>query len=210
MSSSTTRTPRPLPSWLMALCSTAAVTHLLLMGLFALAANSGPWPVPPPINGVWPADGPAFASSISANFTYPYYLKPLRMTHNYHFASNRPAAVATYFEAHLKDEAGNVTVLKFPDEKANAWVRHRQELLAQNLAQDERLPPLGGQQVGKQPEIDVWDPDGPFKVRLRSGTAEELKLNRVQQYDQPSAWTKAVSQSYATICCASTRPFPWN
>ena len=198
MSSAPTRSTRPLPKWLMVLCSTAAVVHLSLMGLFALAASSGPWPVPPPFGGESPVDGPAFATSISVNFTLPYYLKPLRMTHNYHFASNRPAPYAVYFEAHLKDEAGKVTILKFPDEKANGWVRHRQELLAQNLAQDQRLPPRGTQPVaeaGKLPKFEVWEPEGRFKLMLKSVT--ELELKPVQQYEQPSAWTKAVSQSYA-------------
>lgn len=198
MSSSPPRPPRPFPRWLMVLCSTIAVVHLSLMGLFALAASSGPWPVPPPFGGESLVEGPAFATSISGNFTLPYYLKPLRMTHNYHFNSNRPAPFAAYFEARLKDEAGNVTVLKFPDEKANGWVRHRQELLAQNLAQDQRLPPRGAQPVaeaGMLPKIDVWEPDGPFTLRLKSVT--ELELKPMQQYEQPSAWTKVVAQSYA-------------
>ena len=34
----------------------------------------------------------------------------------------------------LKNELGEVRTLRFPDEKANPWVRHRQEILAQNLA----------------------------------------------------------------------------
>jgi hypothetical protein len=196
--SSPTQPTRPLPGWLMSVCSAAAVVHLSLIGVYALSAGSGPWPVPPPFNGFSTESmvpGPSFASGISESFTIPYYLKPLRMTHNYHFQSNRPAQVAVYFEAYLKDEAGKVTVLKFPDEKAPWWVRHRQQLLAQNLAQDSRRPPVGTQPVGKLAKYEIWDQVGPFKMELK--TVTDLDLDPKRPYDQPTAWSKTVSQSYA-------------
>src|SRR5260370_25268450 len=130
MISSPTRTPRPLPLWMTAAGSLFALGHLLAIGLYCLAAPSGPWLVPPP--PTVPAsmeEGPQFAKSISMGFTYPCYLEPLRMTHNYHFQSNRPAEYAVYFEVQLKNELGDVTTLKFPDEKANFWVQHRQQIL---------------------------------------------------------------------------------
>jgi hypothetical protein len=199
MMSSPTQPTRPLPGWLMTVCSAVAVLHLSLIGVFALSASSGPWPVPAPFGGGESmVDGPVFAARITADFTIPYYLMPLRMTHNYHFQTNRPAPIAVYFEAHLKDEAGKVTVLKFPDEKAVWWVRHRQEVLAQNLAQDRRRPPVGTQPValpGELPKFEVWEPVGPLKRELK--TVTDLDLDPKQPYDQPNSWTKAVSQSYA-------------
>ena len=39
-----------------------------------------------------PAVGPMFAGKINT-VTYPYYLQPLQMTHNYHFLGNRPVNV---------------------------------------------------------------------------------------------------------------------
>jgi hypothetical protein len=203
MSFSPTNPPRPLPTWLMALCSVFVVGHLLAIGLYALAAQSGPWIVPPPTGGASMTPGPEFASYLSFNYTFPYYLTPLRITHNYHFASNRPADFAVYFEAHLKDEAGRVTVLKFPDDRANPWVRHRQEILALNLIPDQPLPPRGNQQVAAKgeelPKVEIWVRDEPWTMRLKK--VDELEVPRNQQVDQPSAWSKAAAQSYMRYLC---------
>ena len=197
--SAPTPTTRPFPGWLKVLCSVAVVGHLAAIGLLALAAQSGPWPVPPP----FPVresmvDGPQFAAQITSKYTIPYYLRPLRMTHNYHFASNRTPHVAVYFEAHLKDEAGKETVLKFPDDKAFWWVRHRQELLAQNLVQDQQRPPVGTQPVApadKLPKFQVWMPvEQQPKLELK--TVTDLDLKPAQPYDQPSAWMLLVADSF--------------
>jgi hypothetical protein len=200
MSALPNRSPRPLPTWLMAVCSVLAVGHLLVIGLFALSASSGPWPVPPPFGGISPVDGPAFATQISVNVTYPYYLKPLHMTHNYHFNSNRPPSVAVYFEAHIKDDLGNERVLKFPDDKANFWVRHRQEILAQNLAQDQRMPPRGSMPIAAKgqelPKVEMWvrDKDNPV---MKLEYVEEADVPRTQELEVPSAWSKAAAASYS-------------
>ena len=203
MSLSPSSRPRPLPRWLMVVCSIFAVGHLLAVSLLAMEAQSGPWLAPPPVSGASMAEGPQFAKVISMNVTVPYYLEPLRMTHNYHFASNRPSNVAVYFEAHLTDEAGKLTVLKFPDEKANLWVRHRQEMLAQNLAQDQPMAPLANQKVaakdGELPKVEIWANEGPFTLRLKR--VDELAVPRNQQVDQPSAWSKALAQSYLRYLC---------
>jgi hypothetical protein len=203
MSFSPNSSQRPLPRWLMVACSVFAVGHLLAVGLLALEAQSGPWLAPPPIGGASMAEGPQFAKIISMNVTVPYYLEPLRMTHNYHFGTNRPANVAVYFEAHLKDEFGKVTVLKFPDDKANIWVRHRQEMLAQNLAQDQPMPPLANQRVaadgGELPKVEIWASEGPWTMRLK--LVDELQVPRNQQVEQPSAWSKALAQSYMRYLC---------
>jgi hypothetical protein len=201
MSTATSRSVRPIPTWLSALCIAFAVVHLTLIGLNALSARSGPWPVPPPYADPAPVDfnlGPRFATVVNENLTLPYYLGPLRMTHNYHFASDRPPTYAAYFEAHVKDKAGNVKVLKFPDEKANAWVRHRQEILAQHLAQDQPMAPRGGQNVFKSgtnvPNVIVWDIEGQ-DLRLKS--MPELKLEPSKSYLTPSPWTSIVADAYA-------------
>src|SRR5262249_13830522 len=122
MSNIQKKPPRPLPMWLMAAGSLFAVGHILAVGLLALAAPSGPW-----LTNFGPSEaiGPQFAQSITNNFTYPWYFQPLRMSHNYHFKSNHPAGTTAYFEVHLKDEFGEVAkILKFPNDKANFWVRH--------------------------------------------------------------------------------------
>ena len=62
-----------------------------------LAAQSGPWLVPPPFNGASMAEGPQFARSITQNVTSRLYLEPLHLTHNYHFAGDWPSEYAVYF-----------------------------------------------------------------------------------------------------------------
>jgi hypothetical protein len=204
MMSSPTEPTRPLPGWLMTVCSVVVVLHLSLIGVFALSASSGPWPVPPPFDQMTPvsfADGPMFATSVTGNFTIPYYLKPLWMTHNYHFQTNRPAEAAVYFEAHLKDAAGTVTILKFPDDKAVWWVRHRQEVLAQALNQDRRKPPIGTQPVPQKdkqlPTYEVWLPVDRSPMEMKLKTVTDLDLDPMPSHLQPTGWTKAVSESYA-------------
>src|SRR5438094_425610 len=130
MSATPTSPPLRLPFALKVAGSVFAVGHLLLIGLYALAAESGPWPYN---NGPSTSPGPQFATTIIWDVAYPLYLRPLRLTNDYHFASNRPAEYAVYFEVVLKYEYGEVKTLKFPDDKANPWVRHRQQLLAQQL-----------------------------------------------------------------------------
>jgi hypothetical protein len=198
-----TNPPRPLPLWLSVAGSIFAVGHLLVIGIYALAQTSGPWPTP--YGTAFPADPPRFASAITMRYTYPYYLEPLRMTHNYHFASNRPTDFAVYFEVQLKNELGDVRTLKFPNEKANFWVRHRQEVLAQNLVPDQRLPPRGNRRLdpvdGNQtPTVEVWVREGESTQRLKHLDENDAKLLD-PQVDQPSPWSKALAQSYARYLC---------
>src|SRR6516165_6206300 len=96
--------PLELPPWLTGLGSAAVAFHLAAVAALALAAPSGPWPT---AFGASTATGPQFARSVSA-VTMPYYLGPLKLTHNYHFAGNRPGATAVYVEARLKDAEGRL------------------------------------------------------------------------------------------------------
>jgi hypothetical protein len=180
--------------------SVFAVAHLLAVGLYALAAQSGPWPTN---FGASESPGPAFAGEISTKVTYPHYLSHLRMTHNYHFASNRPAPFAAYFEVQLKDNKGIVIkTLKFPDEKANFWVRHRQQILAQGLAEDQPVQ-LGtevlGAAGGTVPVIEIWEP-GEGNV-LRLVKKEKNLVPRDRPVVRPSEWSKLLAQSYLRYLC---------
>ena len=77
-----------------------------------------------------------------------------------------------FFEVHLKDEQGQVlTTLKFPDDNANFWVRHRQNLLARALADDQQVEASGGERVAapghKAPSLFIWELGGPRRLRPR-------------------------------------------
>ena len=194
--------PRPLPGWLKIAGSVFAVAHLGAIALLALAPPSGPWPTPFGMQS--DAEGPRFASSITEGFTLPYYLSPLRMTHNYHFNSNRPAMMAAVFQVTLKDEFGQpIRTLKFPDEKANFWVRHRQSILAQNLAQDQQLPPRGTEVIPapgqKMPTTEFWERVDNQTMRLKE--MESHLVPRDRQVERPSDWSKLMGQSYLRYLC---------
>lgn len=196
---------RPFPLWLKLGCSVCALGHLLIIGLLALAARSGPWLMPAPFNGPSMVEGPQFAKSVTEGFTVRYYLDPLHMTHNYHFISNRPNDFAVYFEIELKNELGEVKTLKFPDEKANFWVRHRQELLAQFLVPDQRLPPRGSRRLApakskEAPKVEIWRPDGERIIRLIEVPELDPALDN-PDVDQPTPRVKLLAQSYTRYVC---------
>lgn len=196
---------RPLPLKFRLICSVLAIGHLALIGLYALAAPSGPWQFNiGSRSGVSMADGPAFAKSLSESFTEPFYLSPLRMTHNYHFRSDRHSDFAVYFEVRLTNERGDVRTLKFPDEKANLWVRHRQLILAQNLVPDQRLPPRGNLRLAAEgkalPKVEIWFREEAMTLRLKM-VDENSDLLRAPAVDQPTPWAKALVKSYLRYLC---------
>jgi hypothetical protein len=201
MAVSQTNAPRPLPRAFIIVGSVFAVGHLLAIGLLALAAESGPWPTNFGITSK--SIGPKFATAISDNVTKPYYLTPLRMTHDYHFKSNMAAPFAAYFEVHLKNERGEIfKTLKFPDEKANFWVRHRQSILAQGLAEDQPVQPPGTEVVaapGKaMPTVEIWVGNGDV---LKLTPTPQNDIPRDRQVIKPSEWSRLLSHSYMRYLC---------
>jgi hypothetical protein len=180
--------------------SVFAVGHLLAIGMLALAAPSGPWPTN---FGTSDSPGPQFAAAVTSNITYPHYLQHLRMTHNYHFNSNRPAQFAAYFEVQLKNDQGDVVkTLKFPDDKANFWVRHRESILAQGLAEDQPVQ-LGTEVIaapGKAaPTIEIWEDDKGGVLRLTHKPQHMIARDR--PVVKPSEWSKVLAQSYMRYLC---------
>jgi len=190
-----------MPTWMKAAGSLIALGHLLAIAIYALAARSGPWPAPmPPF--VDTQVGPQFARSLSSGI-YPAYLKPLHLTHDYHFASNRTGMNTVSFEVRLKDEKGDVfDTLKFPDEKANFWVRHRQNILARSLGDDQPVQTSGPVRlpaIGKDAEkIEIWKVKQPGVLEL-----VEVAKNAPQDGNamRPSDLSKELAHSYARYLC---------
>jgi hypothetical protein len=189
------------PAWLKAVGSLVALGHLLAIAIYALAARSGPWPAPmPPF--VDTQVGPQFARSISG-VVYPAYLKPLHLTLDYHFASNRTGMNTVSFEVRLKNEQGEVfDTLKFPDDKANFWVRHRQSILARGLGDDQPVQtagPIKIAPVGKNAAtIEIWKIKQPGELVLT-----EVDKNAPQENNamRPSDLSKELAQSYVRYLC---------
>src|SRR5713101_3130681 len=92
------------PRLLIAVGNLAILFHLSAVAIHALAAPSGPWPGPDGMNMAGP---PSFAASLDEPLTQGY-LKPLKLTHNYHFWGNRPSAPGVFLEVKLKDAKGDL------------------------------------------------------------------------------------------------------
>ena len=190
--------PRPLPFWLKIAGSVAVGLHLFVIAAWVLGAPSGPWSTP---MGPSMALGPQFVKPFN-DATLPGYLQPLRMTHNYHFETNQLAQPGVFFEVHLKDKNGQrFKTVKFPDEKSNYWVRHRQQLMAQGLAQDQLVPPPQGEVVSapnKRVELAIWEP-GENEMRLKK-VAHHL-VPRDRPVMTASEWSLVLAKAYARYQC---------
>jgi len=190
-------TPRPLPPALVWAGSAVIVFHFFAILMLVLAAQSGPWAT---VHfGDSPAEGPMFAAKVN-NALAPWYLQPLRMTHNYHFMSNRCTMPEVFFEARIKDDKGNVITRRFPDPDANWWIRHRQGLLAMGLGDDipvqtprSEVIPAPGQ---KMPTLMIWTPvQGENHLRLQP--VEQHLVPKDRPVFRPSPWTLLLAHTYA-------------
>jgi hypothetical protein len=199
-----------LPRWLIVAGSVAIVVHLFALGALVLAAPSGPWWVPPPV-GVSDALPPTFAAAAN-EVTEPNYLSHVRLTHNYHFRSNRMTWPGVELEARLKFKDGQVKTLKFPDKDANPWVRHRQLLLIRGLTDDRpvMLDPTRGVAVvrgdAKKRIIQYWEapqtpPEGNYQSIFLKTEAEDLIPRRPGEVMRPSEWALLLAHSFARYLC---------
>ncbi len=197
---------RPLPGWVLVLGSLVIVVHLLSLGMYVLSAPSGPWPMGMGANMAQP---PQFAATIS-NALYPYTLRPLKMMHNYHFLSSRPAFPGVRVEIKLKNEQGKVIeTVQLPDPKANFWVQHRQQLLARGLAEDQPVEMNQGEEipgVGKKAEkIDIWDGAGPAaNWQLVITPKEKHMIPRDRPVMRPSEYSRILARSFVRHLCRQT------
>jgi hypothetical protein len=183
---------------LAAAASAAIVFHLGAVLANVLAAPSGPWPP-----GGTAATPPQFAHSVNRELA-PRYLEPLKLTHNYHFASNRPGRPGVWFAVRLTDESGReLKTLRFPDPAANPAVRHRQSLLALSLADDVPVVPPAGESVaapGREvPTVLIWDVAGERELRLRAVPAHLVPRDRPVY--RPSDWSLVLARSYVRHLC---------
>jgi hypothetical protein len=190
-----------MPRWVTLPASAVLLFHLVAVGVLVIAAPSGPWPMFGGAMGL----PPAFAQAISARTTR-YYLMPLKMTHNYHFAANRTQVSAAKFEVRLTDAEGKLLeTLNFPEDNVNPWVRHRQVLLAQGLTDDLPVQPPAGEYippVGQEPpRLLLWaggnSPSSPLHLEEKS----ILEVPRDRPVARPSPWTLLLAHSYGRYLC---------
>jgi hypothetical protein len=169
----------------------------------SIHVNSEPTgPRSEPTIGVTPAEPPTFAKVVD-DVTARSYLYPLKMTHDYHFPSNRPASPGVTFEARFKDRSGKPVTLRFPDPEASAAVQFRQQMLAYGLADDMPVTPAQGEMIpppgGAVREVQFWEMGPDRMLQLR--TVPEHMVPRNQPVMQPREWSLLLARSYARHLC---------
>jgi hypothetical protein len=211
MAQQQTRSAKELPAWAIWLGSLVIGVHFLAVGTLVLSAANGPWAVRLDERVMEStASGPKFAETLSDVFT-PWYLEPLRLTHNYHYtpermpkvqtwdAGNRLLISSVYFEARLKDARGTLLrTIKFPGDTSNVWLRHRYKLLALGLGNDQPVQvnraeviPGPGKKMGK---VTFWDSSDQNLWKLTS--EDEHLVPKDRPVMQPSEWSLLLAHSY--------------
>jgi hypothetical protein len=209
-----------LPRWLVVAGSAVILFHLAAIIIPVLDVRSGPWPTPMGPNMGIP---PEFAHASAGLSTL--HGKYLRVAHSYHLLCDRPADLAAVeFEVRLRDDQGKLLeTLRFPDPQANAWVRHRQTILASPLALDFPAEQQGGEIVAAPganvPKVEIWlDANQMKRIGKEAGWAPQdlsadpkvqVRLRPVPQHlvprepgvRRPSEWSMVVAKSYARHLC---------
>jgi hypothetical protein len=200
---------KELPPWLIRGASAIIVLHFLAIGSLVLSAQSGPWPTR---FGNSPAEGPPFAGMVHRKVFAPLYLEPLHLSNNYHFRDNGPleSVSAVYFEANLKDASGRIVkTVKFPGDQDNTWLRHRYNLLALGLGNDQPLQVLRGEVLagegGTMPQVTFWDDSNPKLWKLVTKDEHLARAEQLARKDRslvaPSEWSLLLARSYQRFLC---------
>lgn len=199
----------PVPRWLVIVGSGVIAFHLSAVLCGVLAAPSGPWLTP---DGGSMSTPPQFAFSLS-QAGLSTYLQALKLTHNFHYHTNRPGLPAARLEIRLKDAAGQeVATIPLPDPKANPWVRHRQELLVQWLTNDQPVPPPQTEVIAapgqRGPTLLIWsrpeeiDPKAAREERrLILHEVEQNQVPRTRLVMRPGDWAMLLVRSYVRHLC---------
>jgi hypothetical protein len=180
------------------------VSHLGLVLTHVVAAPSGPWPTQ---EGPDNAPPPILVETAHDQLALPY-LGWLKLTHNYHFPTNRVGQPEARLEVRLLDEDGQAfRTLSLPDPKAPARVRQRQALLASWLTEDQPVAPRQGERIPapsqKVPTVSVWEPVPNENRLLHLGRVPENELPRDRPVFRPSVWSLVLVRSLARHLCRS-------
>jgi hypothetical protein len=118
--------------------------------------------------------------------------------------ADRPDPPGVFLEFRLKDEAGNVqATVTLPDSAANPWIRYRQQLLIQPLAEDQPIQPMAGEVIppaGQTAQTTtIWD-FGSGKTLHLTPVPEHL-VPRDRPVFGPTDLSLALTRSYARYLC---------
>jgi hypothetical protein len=176
--------------------------HLGCVLLNVLAAPSGPWPA---MEGADMAMPPALVGNLHTEVALPY-LRLVKLTHNYHFNSNRVGQPEAFLEVELQDEEGEVIkTVRFPDPKAPSSVRQRQAALAHYVTEDQPIQPSMIEKIPapnrKIPEIPIWEGVPGDQRKLTLARIPENEVPRDRPVFRPSEWSLIVVRSLGRYLC---------
>ena len=185
------------PTWAMALGSVPIAIHLLLAFIMTLNVPSGPWAMAN--GGSSTVLSPPFVLLFGSSVASPYQ-NILMCNSTFKFGSLRQEQPEVAFEALLKDDKGTITrKISYPDPEAPSSIRYRQMRLAQQLGNDEPLPPQQGVIIaapGKQlPTMLWWKSDGERREVLKQDDPNAVPRN--QTFMQPSVSQMIAAKSYS-------------
>lgn len=188
------------PRWLVALASVPIVYHLGSVALGVLAAPSGPWPLG---DGVGMALPPPAVASANESLAQPY-LQTVKLTHNYHYPSNRVGGPDAYLEVQLEDADGNhLRTVRVPDPDSPPYVQRRQALLIRALLDDQPITAPTGEQIyppgQTPPRVLIWDWTEQRQLFLRE--VAEMEIPRNRPVFRPTEWSLIVVRSCARHLC---------
>lgn len=189
------------PRWLVILASIPIVYHLASVTLCALAAPSGPWPSNEGMSMAMPPPAAQYAHE-QIGLTY---LRTVKLTHNYHFISNRGGMPDAYLEIRLENEAGElVKSVRLPDPEAPALVRKRQALLVRWLTDDQPVMPPASEKIyapgTEPPRLPIWDFSEERRLIMREVSELEIPRNRGPVF-RPTDWSLIIVRSLARHYC---------
>jgi hypothetical protein len=145
---------------------------------------------------------PAFVETLNKETRGYWYA--LRLGPNDSVGGDRPVLPGIFVEVRLKDAGGNVVkTVRLPDPDANAWVRHREELLVQGLVPDQPIMPPQGESIPAPNQevrkVPIWQ--GPDGRPLRLQQVPEHLIPRRQGVMGPTDRSLILIRSYVRHLC---------
>jgi hypothetical protein len=146
---------------------------------------------------------PPAVASANDGLAQPY-LRAVKLTHNYHFASNRVGNPDAYLVVHLEDGDGkHLRTVCVPDPNAPPYVQRRQALLLRFLVDDQPVQPPTSERIyppgQTPPRLSIWEMNEPGRLHLAE--IAEMEVPRNRPVFRPSDWSLIVVRSCARHLC---------
>ncbi|MFM7149565.1 MAG: hypothetical protein ACKO23_06960 [Gemmataceae bacterium] len=128
------------------------------------------------------------------------YLQTIKLSHNYHFRTNRVGQPEAALEFRLENDDGEtLKTIRYPDPKASSFLRRRQGQLAQLFIDDQPYQTTMIEKIAAPnaviPEATIWEQPVMDQRKLVLTTMPENEIPRDRQVFRPSSWSLLVMRS---------------